>query len=167
MLTVLLVCAMCAGQSAEAISLRQKTPDSEGVLSNSLLIPPLASLLRSEVSELPPCQIATKAIETAAVGLEGYIVERISDAFTDCDLWRNAKSQKLNSCTKDSGGEYIRLTATSTDEATQSYYTDSECATTPKSLGTIRLGGCSSFGYSYVYSSTSAPPSTPPFVKYT
>jgi hypothetical protein len=100
MLTVLLVYAMCAGQSVEAVSLRQKTPlDSEGVLSDSLLIPPLAAI-RSEVSELPSSQIASKAIDTAAAGLEGYIISRRSSVF-ECDLWTWAKSRQLNSCYED------------------------------------------------------------------
>lgn len=167
MLIPLLFCAMCCGQSVKAVSLGQTNSfESGGVLSESLLIPPLASLLRSGVSELPPSMIATTPNVTAAVALEGYIVERHAGFFS-CNLWVSAKSQQLNSCSKGSNGEYIRLTATSTDQAIRSYYTDSKCATTPKSQGTIRLQACSIFGHTNVYSSTSAPPSPRPFVKIT
>jgi hypothetical protein len=169
MLAAFLVCAMCAGQSVQADSLRQKTPiDSERVLSNSIFTPPLAALLRSAASALPPSQIASNAIDTAAVGLEGYLVARQSNSIFSCDLWTSATPQPLNTCVKDeesTNGEYIRYTAASTEEATQSYYTDSKCATAPKRQGSISLGDCSLFGYSVVYSSTSAPPSTRPFAK--
>lgn len=173
MLIPLLFCAMCSGQSVKAVSLGQTNSfESGGVLSESQLIPPLASLLRSRVSELPPVsdvppsKIANTLNVTIAVALKGYIVERHAGFFS-CNLWVSAKSQQLNSCSKGSNGEYIRLTATSTDQAIRSFYTDSECATTPKSQGTIRLQACSIFGHTNVYSATSAPPSPRPFVKIT
>ena len=169
MLTTILFCAMCAGQSVKAVSLRQKNPfASEGVLSNSLLIPRFAAFLESEPSEISSSQMATKAIETAAVNLEGYIIQQASSD-SSCSSLFIAQSQQLNFCSKESTGEYTRLTATSTAEATQSYYTDSKCATTPTSYETKALGGCSVYGesfVSFVYSTTSTPQSTRPFAKY-
>ena len=168
MLTTILVCAMCAGQSVKAVSLRQKNPfASEGVLSNSLLISRFAAFLESEPSEIPSSQMATTAIETAAVNLEGYIIQRFSSD-SSCNSLYIAQSHQLNFCSKESTGEYTRLTATSTAEATKSYYTDSKCATTPKSYATTALGGCSVYGQSFesfVYSTTSTPQSTRPFAK--
>ena len=108
--------------------------------------------------------MATKAIETAAVNLEGYIIQQASSD-SSCNPWFIAESQQLNFCYKDSTGEYARLTATSTAQATKSYYTDSKCATTPKSYETTALGGCSENGESVVYSTTSTPQSTRPFAK--
>lgn len=165
MLTVLLLCAVCAGQSTKAVSLRQKkSSESERVLSDSLLTPPLAVFFRSEVPKLPPSQVAAKAIETAAVVLEGYVVTRYASTFS-CDLWWAAESQRLNLCTKGSDGLYSSLTATSTDEATKREYTDSKCATTPKSVAAIKFESCDLLGISVIYSSTSAPPSSRPFAK--
>jgi hypothetical protein len=165
MLTTILVCAMCAVQSVKAVSLRQKNPfASEGVLSNSLLLPRFAAFLESEPSEIPSSQMATKAIETAAVNLEGYIIQQVSSD-SSCNPWYIAQSQQLNFCSKESTGEYARLTATSTAEATLSYFTDSKCATTPTSYETFPLGGCGEDGVSFVYSTTSTPQSTRPFAK--
>lgn len=157
MLATILVCALCAGQSVKAVSLRQKNPSaSEGVLSNSL---------ESEPSEITSSQMATTAIATAAVYLEGYVILQYSSD-SSCNSLIYAESQQLNVCSKESTEEYTRLTATSTAEATQSYYTDSKCATTPKSYATIALGGCSVTGKSLVYSTTSTPQSTRPFAKF-
>jgi hypothetical protein len=168
MLTTILVCAMCAGLSVKAVSLRQKNSlGSKDVLSNSYLVPRLAALLESESSEMLSSQLATKAIKTAAIDLEGYIIERLSSD-SSCNPWIYARSFHLNFCSKESTGEYTRMTATSAAEATRNYYTDSKCATKPKSYETITLGGCDTsglLGQSYVYSTTSVPQSTLPFAK--
>lgn len=164
MLAMLLICVMCARQSVHAFSLKQiNSVDSVGLLSNSFLVPPLAALLRSKVSELPPSQIATKAIETAAVGLEGYIITKLSNDYS-CNEWDLMETQQLNSCRKERNGQYTRLTATSTEEVNENTYTDSKCATAPKSQKAIRLADCY-FGISYVYSSVRVLPCSRPFAK--
>lgn len=166
MLAMLFVCAMCARQSVQAFSLKQKNSvDSAGVLSNTFLVPPpLATMLRSKASELPPSQVAIQAIKTAAANLEGYIHVKRSFSDLTCQNWDYFSTQQLNSCHKEEGGEYTRITATSTNEANQNTYTDSKCATTPKSQETIVLGDCT-LGMSYAYSSTKVLTSSRPFLK--
>ena len=185
---MLLACALCVGQSVEAVSLRQKSRlDSEGALSDSSVLPPLAALLKSKLSEMPPTTTSLAAVTAVptttpstapsaaltttpsaaltavptnvAVGLSGYISRQISGN-PSC-TWEIAQSLQLNYCTKEPN-VYTRLTATSTTEATQFTYTDSKCATTPKSYETIPLGICSG-GQRYVYSPTKTPESTRPF----
>jgi hypothetical protein len=166
MLTIILVCAMCARQSVSAISLRQKNPfDLEGVLSDPLLIPPLAASLKSELSEMPTSKMATEAIDPAAVDLEGYIMIQ-TGGDSSCNSWEIAEPFSLNLCYKRSDEEYTRYTATSTAQATQSTYTDSKCEITLISAVTLSLGGCD-LGKRYVYSSTRVPQSTRPFAKAT
>jgi hypothetical protein len=166
MLTMLLVCAMCARQSVSAISLRERTTsDLEGVLSDSLPIPPLAASLKSELSEMPASKMTTEAIDPAAVNLEGYIMEQ-SGGDPSCNSWEIAQPFPLNLCYKTSDGEYTRYTATSTAQATHSTYTDSKCEMSLISAVTLSLGGCD-LGKRYVYSSTRVPQSTRPFAKAT
>lgn len=182
MLTMLLVCALCAGKSVEAFSLKQKgLMDSEGVLSGSSVLRPLAALSKSKLSERRTSQSMTEAtaaptaarIPSAAptavptavtTGLSGYIILQLSGD-SSC-TWEAATSQQLNYCTMESDGEYTRLTATSTAEVTQTTYTDSKCATKPTSYETITLGTCI-LGHKFVYSPTKTPESTRPFVQVT
>jgi hypothetical protein len=164
MLTMLLVCAMCAGQSVKALSLRQKNHlHLDGGLSSLLLIPPVAASLKGKLSEMPMSKMAAEAIDPTAVNLEGYIIQRVSSD-SSCNSWEIARLLQLNiGCTKTSYAEYFRFTATSTSEATLSFYTDSKCATTPTSYETITMGDCV-LGMSYVYSSMkNAPQSNRPF----
>jgi hypothetical protein len=166
MQTILLVCALCIGQSVSAVSLRQKDRfDSEGVVSNSLVMPRLADLLKSNPSQMlttSTSKMTTKAIEPLALGLDGYLILKKSKGLSCDATWEAATSMPLNKCIK-ANGEYLRYTATSTASATESRYTDSRCETTPNTSESFSLGKCSSNGFSYDYSSTNAPLSPRPF----
>jgi hypothetical protein len=154
MLTVLLLCGMYAGHGVSAVSLRQNDPfDSEG------------ALLKSSLADLPTSKMRSKAIERAAADLSGYYMQR-NGTDLSCQVWESAASIPLNSCFKGSSdAEYVRLTASSTTQGNMTYFSDSKCTTVPIRSERIPFGVCKK-GFIYAYSSTSAPQTTRPYVKF-
>jgi hypothetical protein len=159
MLTVLLLCAMCASHSVSAVSLRQNDPsDSEEAWRVT------SQLEGSSLADLPTSKMTTSAIERAAADLSGYYVQR-NGTDLSCEIWDTVTFQPLNTCFRGSSdAEYLRITASSTTLGNMTYFVDSKCATVPIRSQPIPLGVCKK-GFVSAYSYTNAPQTTRPYVK--
>jgi hypothetical protein len=159
MLTVLLLCAMCASHCVSAVSLRQIHPfDSE----EAWRVTP--QLEESSLTDLPISKMTTRAIELAAADLSGYYVQR-NGTDLSCEIWDTVTFQPLNTCFRGSSdAEYLRITASSTTRGNMTYFSDSKCATVPIRSHPIPFGVCKK-GFVNAYSTTNAPQTTRPYVK--